>query len=41
MDALEEYEIYKAFKNNENLLNEQLKFKNNIIYNTAFKLNDI
>ena len=39
MDALEEYEIYKAFKNNENLLNEQLKFKNNIIYNTAIKLN--
>ena len=39
MDALEEYEIYKEFKNNENLLNEQLKFKNNNIYNTAIKLN--
>ena len=31
MNALEEYEIYKAFKNNQNLLNEQLKFKNSII----------
>ena len=35
MNALEEYEIYKAFKNNDTpLLNDKLQFKSNSLYDT-------
>ena len=34
MDAIEEFEIYKAFSKNENMLNEKLKFKSHILYHT-------
>lgn len=39
MNAREEYEIYRAFKyNQENILNEQLDFKSNQLYDTAIDL---
>ena len=41
MDALEEFEIYKAFSKNENMLIEQLKFKSDILYDTAIKILEI
>ena len=35
MDALEEFEVYKAAKlHKDNLLNDQLLFRSNIVYNT-------
>ena len=41
MSAVEEFEIYKAFKNKntkEVLLNEQLNFQSNSLYDTAIRL---
>ena len=36
LNALEEFEVYKASKvNEEQLLNDQLIFKSNKLYNTA------
>ena len=33
MDAVEEFEIYRAFRNNpNNILNEQLAFKSHTLY---------
>ena len=38
LDALEEFEIYKALRRNKNkVLNEQLSFKSNKLYDTAMK----
>lgn len=33
LNTLEEFEIYKAFKNNKNILNDKLNFKSNILFN--------
>ena len=39
MNAIEEYYIYKEFKNNPYLfLNDQLKFKSNSLYDTAIAI---
>ena len=36
MDALEEYEVYKAVKiNSDYVLNDKLTFSHNILYDTA------
>ena len=42
MDAHEEFEIYRAFKDSThkgNILNDQLKFNSNTLYNIAIKNN--
>ena len=40
MDALEEFEIYKASKiHKERLLNDQLSFRSNTLYDTVLKIN--
>lgn len=40
MNAIEEFEIYRAFKNNANcILNEQLNFQSNVLYDTAIHIN--
>ena len=40
MDALEEFEIYRASKiHKECLLNDQLSFKSNTLYDTILKIN--
>ena len=40
MNAIEEYEIYKAYKNKktEVILNDQLNFQSNILYDTAIRI---
>ena len=42
MDALEEFEIYKAFKdksiNSGSILNEQLRFQSHSLYETALNI---
>lgn len=42
IDALEEYEIYKAFKDRniskDSILNEQLKFQSNALYDTVLNI---
>ena len=41
MNAVEEFEIYKAYKNKntkEFLLNEQLNFQSNSLYDTAIRI---
>ena len=41
MNAIEEYEIYKAYKNKkteEVILNDQLNFQSNLLYDTAIRL---
>ena len=49
MDTLEEFEIYKAFKQSKKtnnsqdggfMLNDQLKFKSNPLYDTAIGIQD-
>ena len=41
MNALEEYEIYKAQKsNNDLLLNDKLNFQSNLLYDTARNLEE-
>lgn len=42
MDSLEEYEIYKEIKNNNtlNLLNDQINFASNVLFDTALSLRD-
>ena len=40
LDALEEFEIYKALRMNKSqVLNEQLSSKSNKLYDTAMKIN--
>ena len=41
MNAIEEYEIYKAYKNKkteEVILNDQLNFQSNLLYDTAIRI---
>ena len=39
MDALEEFEIYRASTtHNDQLLNEKLSFKSNELYDTAIRM---
>ena len=43
MDSLEEFEIYKATKNamtKNNILNDQMNFGSNNLFDTAIRLND-
>jgi hypothetical protein len=43
MNTLEEFEIYKAFRDNStkpHVLNDQLLFKSNVLYDTALKYRD-
>ena len=41
MNAFEEFEIYKAFKfQTSQILNDQLHFKSNSLYNIAIKINN-
>ena len=40
MNALEEFEIYKAYNNSDTrafVLNDQLSFKSNVLYDTALR----